>query len=273
MTTRFKVTSVEPQLDGLLHLEVGRGKARRRIAWRRRAGSGPAIVWLGGFRSDMTSGKAEHLDRWAAGRGRAFIRFDYSGHGLSGGRFEEGAIGRWLEDALAVIAQAGPAPVLVGSSMGGWIALLAARARREKGQALSGMMLIAPAVDFTEALIWATMPTEARDAVLRDGVWMRPSAYSAEPYPITLGLIEDGRRHLMLDGPPIAAGCPVHVIQGMLDPDVPWRHAMRLVEHMPGDDVVVTLIRDGEHRLSRPQDLDRLTAALDGLPPAPPRMA
>jgi pimeloyl-ACP methyl ester carboxylesterase len=259
------VTSAEPQLDGVRFLSVGEGGSARRIALKARPGRGPAIVWLGGFRSDMASSKAEHLDAWAAARGQAYLRFDYSGHGISEGRFEDGTIGRWLEDARAAIAEAGPSPVLVGSSMGGWIALLAALALKAEGRPVSGLVLIAPAVDFTEALMWPAMPEEARRAVMEKGLWLRPSLYAAEPYPITHGLIADGRKHLLLDGPPIVTGCPVHILQGMQDPDVPWRHAMRLVEHMPGDDVVVTLVRDGDHRLSRPQDLERLSAALDGL--------
>ncbi|MFO1149847.1 MAG: alpha/beta hydrolase [Alsobacter sp.] len=259
------MTSAEPQLQDVRFLRVGQGGAARRIATRARPGRGPTVVWLGGFRSDMASSKADHLDRWAAGRGQSYLRFDYSGHGLSEGRFEEGTIGRWLEDARAALAEAGPAPILVGSSMGGWLALLAALGLKAEGRPASGLVLIAPAVDFTEALMWAAMPDEARRAVMGEGVWLRPSLYSAEPYPITRGLIEDGRRHLLFDGPPIVAGCPVHILQGMQDPDVPWSHAMRLVEHMPGDDVVITLVRDGDHRLSRPQDLERLSATLDGL--------
>ncbi len=235
------------------------------IAWQRREGAAPAVVWLGGFRSDMASTKADAIDAWAAGRNRAFLRFDYSGHGLSEGRFEDGTISRWLEDSLAAIALAGPAPVLVGSSMGGWIALLVARELRLRGEKLGGLVLIAPAVDFTEALMWAAMPEDVRRTIMEQGSWMRPSAYAPEPYPITRKLIEDGRRHLLLDGPPITTGCPVHILQGMEDPDVPWRHALKLVEHLPGDDVVTTLIRDGDHRLSRPQDLQRITAALDGM--------
>ena len=143
--------------------------------------------------------------------------------------------------------------------------LLAARALRAEGRKLSGLVLIAPAVDFTEALMWQRFPDAVKQEITEKGVWRRPSAYSPEPYPITRALIEDGRRHLMLDGPPIVTGCPVHILQGMQDPDVPWKHAMRLVEHMPGDDVVTTLVKDGDHRLSRSEDLQRLTAAIEGI--------
>ena len=247
--------------NDLQFVEVGSGAEARRIAFRVRDGSGPAVVWLGGFRSDMTATKAEAIDAWAREQGRRFVRLDYSGHGSSGGRFEDGTISRWLEESLAVIRLvAGPKPILAGSSMGGWIALLAARALGLGS--LSGLVLIAPAADFTEALMWEAFTPAIREQIRTTGVWMRESAYSDEPYPITLSLIEDGRRHLLLDGPPLVMGCPVHVLQGMQDPDVPWRHAMALVEHMPGDEVVTTLIRDGDHRLSRPQDIERLLTAI-----------
>jgi pimeloyl-ACP methyl ester carboxylesterase len=259
--SRFTVQDSELQF-----LDVGTGDDRRAIAVRHRPGAGPTVVWFGGFRSDMDSTKAAALDAWGERSGRAVLRFDYSGHGRSGGRFEDGTISRWLEDAQAMLAaRGGDRPVVVGSSMGGWIALLAARAAAARGQALGGLVLIAPAVDFTEALMWKALPDAVRAVIMEEGVWHRPSAYSDQPYPITRALIEDGRRHLMLDGPPIVAGCPVHVLQGMQDPDVPWRHAMEVVEHMPGDDVVTTLIRDGDHRLSRAEDIERLIAAVEGL--------
>jgi pimeloyl-ACP methyl ester carboxylesterase len=251
--------------DDLQFIDVESGGRRRRIAVRERDGAGPTVVWLGGLRSDMASTKADALDAWAAQTGRAFLRFDYSGHGVSGGRFEDGTVSDWLEDSLAVIgALAGQAPVLVGSSMGGWIALLVTRALRAAGTPPSGLVLIAPAVDFTQALMWPAFPEAVRQEILDKGVWYRPSDYSPTPYPITKGLIEDGHRHLLLDGP-IVTGCPVHILQGMRDPDVPWRHAMRLIEHMPGDEVVTTLIKDGDHRLSRPEDLARLVAAVQGV--------
>jgi pimeloyl-ACP methyl ester carboxylesterase len=248
-------------------LRLGASGAARDIAVLARPGAGPPVVWLGGFRSDMRATKAEALDAWAAETGRAFVRFDYSGHGESGGVFEDATIGQWLEDTLAVLdAFVADRPVLVGSSMGGWIALLAARrlGRLRPDRAPVGLVLIAPAVDFTERLMWANFPEDVKRRILTEGVWHRPSAYSPEPYPITRGLIEDGRRHLMLDGP-IAAGCPVHILQGMQDPDVPWRHALEVVEHMPGDSVSLTLVKDGDHRLSRPEDIDRLIAAVEAI--------
>jgi pimeloyl-ACP methyl ester carboxylesterase len=234
----------------------------RRIAFRITPGTGPATIWLGGFKSDMQSTKAAAIAEWAAKRGRANIRFDYSGHGESDGRFEDGTISDWLEDALAVIRQkGGEAPILVGSSMGGWVSLLAARALQAEGKSLSGLVLIAPAADFTEDLMWNRFPAEIRAAIDRDGVYHHPSDYSEIPTPITRTLIEDGRRHKLL-GAPLKIGAPVRILQGMQDPDVPWQHVMKLVEHLAEDDVIVTMIRDGDHRLSRPEDLARLVAAV-----------
>lgn len=217
--------------------------------------------------STMQSGKAAALDAWAAETGRGFVRFDYSGHGTSEGAFVDGTIGRWLHDALVVVRGATSGPlILVGSSMGGWIALLAARALAAAGEVhrLAGLVLIAPAVDFTEALIWDRLPPDVRDEITRTGVWRRASPYSDEPYPITRSLIEEGRRHLLF-GTPVEAHCPVHILQGMRDEDVPWAHAMTLVEHLAHDPVSLTLIKDGDHRLSRPQDLAQLVAAVEGV--------
>lgn len=246
---------------------VGTAPHTRRLAFRQRAGDGPGVVWLGGFKSDMLSTKAERIDGWAARHGRAFLRFDYSGHGESEGRFEEGTIGQWLEDSLAVIRQLTVGPqILVGSSMGGWISLLAARAFAASGETdrLAGLVLIAPAVDFTEALMWRNMPAQARRDIEETGVWLRQSEYAPDPYPVTRALIEDGRRHLLF-GQAIRSHCPVHILQGMQDPDVPWAHAMQLVEHLAGDPVAVTLIKDGDHRLSREEDIARLLAAIEGI--------
>jgi pimeloyl-ACP methyl ester carboxylesterase len=246
---------------------VGQGADARQIAVLSRKGKGPPVVWLGGFKSDMRSTKAEFLDSWAAKAGRAFLRFDYSGHGESGGAFVEGTISRWLEETLQVLEHfLTERPVLVGSSMGGWIALLATRrllaARPDLAPA--GMVLIAPAVDFTERLMWDRFPDDIKRAVEESGIYYRPSAYSPDPYPITKGLIEDGREHLLF-GQPIRTGCPVHILQGMEDPDVPWQHALNLVEHLPGDSVSLTLIKDGDHRLSRPEDLERLIGAIKAI--------
>ncbi|HZB61449.1 MAG TPA: alpha/beta hydrolase [Microvirga sp.] len=246
---------------------IGQGADARRIAVLARQGKGPQVVWLGGFKSDMRSTKVAALDAWAGKAGRAFLRFDYSGHGESAGAFEDGTISRWLEEALQVIERFGSGrPILVGSSMGGWIALLAARrlAQARSGLAPSGIVLIAPAVDMTERLMWERFPEEIRKSVEDTGVYDHPSAYSEEPHPITRGLIEDGRSHLLF-GRPIETGCPVHILQGMLDPDVPWSHAMQLVEHLPGDSVSLTLIKDGDHRLSRDEDLERLIAAVEAM--------
>ena len=256
---------IESQLTLPERLRVGSGPLARDIAYRRRAGAGPGVVWLGGFRSDMLATKAAALDEWAQANGRAFLRFDYAGHGESGGRFEDGTISSWLEDALAIVAHASAGPqILVGSSMGGWLALLAARRLAADGRPPAGLVLIAPATDFTEVLIWPALDTAAQRAIETDGVYLRPSEYSPEPVPITRALIEDGRTHLMLGGA-IRTHAPVHILQGMRDPDVPWRHAMVLTEHLAEDPVVVTLIKDGDHRLSRLQDIARLLAAVSGI--------
>jgi pimeloyl-ACP methyl ester carboxylesterase len=237
----------------------------RTIAVRAREGKGPGLFWLGGFKSDMKGTKAEALDQWAVSADRACLRFDYSGHGESGGDFTDGTIGRWLEEGLAVYRQFAKGPqVLVGSSMGGWIALLLANALRKSKDAappLAGMVLIAPAVDFTEELMWKQFPDAIKREIEDKGFWLRPSEYSQAPYPITKGLIEEGRKHLLLGGM-IETGCPVHILQGVKDPDVPWRHAQELVARFARDDVVLTLIKDGDHRLSRPEDIERLIAAV-----------
>jgi pimeloyl-ACP methyl ester carboxylesterase len=243
---------------------VGRDSAERSIAVRARAGGAPGLFWLGGFNSDMRGTKALALDAWAAEHDRACVRFDYSGHGESGGAFVDGTIGRWLEESVAVFEQFCTGPqVVIGSSMGGWIALLLARelARRPAGRAsLAGLVLIAPAPDFTEELMWKGFSPEIRREIESQGVWLRPSAYG-EPYPITRALIEEGRSHLLL-GSAIDVGCPVRILQGAQDPDVPWRHAFALADRLPSDDVVLTMIQDGDHRLSRPQDIARILAAV-----------
>ncbi len=248
-------------------LEVGKGQIARRIAVRMRQGAGPGVglVWLGGFKSDMGGTKAVALDQWAAAHGRACLRFDYSGHGESGGRFADGTISRWLEESLAVFEACCEGPqILVGSSMGGWLALLLARELRRAPRpaaAVAGLVLIAPAVDFTEALMWKRFPEEIKRQIETTGSWERPSQYSDQPYLITKGLIEDGRRHLLLGGL-IETGCPVRILQGVQDPDVPWGHAVELVSRLAQDDVVLTLVKDGDHRLSRPEDIERLLAAV-----------
>ena len=230
------------------------------IAWRRVEGSSPTVVWMGGFRSEMSGTKAEALAEWAASRGRDFLRFDYFGHGISGGDFAEGTITRWRGDALAVIDRLTTGPlILVGSSMGGWIACLAALARPDRARA---MVLIAPAADFTSALLEPSLPAEAKAALERHGVWTRPSAYDPAGYPITGKLLEDGARWSILPGP-ISIQVPVRIFQGGADPDVPWRHALALAHAIKSEDVVFTLVKDGDHRLSRKQDIARLVVALD----------
>jgi pimeloyl-ACP methyl ester carboxylesterase len=241
-------------------LERGDGE---RIAWRRVAGAGPTVVWLGGFRSDMAGTKAEALADWARAAGRACLRFDYLGHGESSGDFgAKGTITRWREDALAVIDGLTDGPlVLVGSSMGGWIACLAAMARPDR---VAAMALIAPAPDFTEKLMAPGIPPEGREALARDGVWLRPSLYG-DPYPITRTLLEDGARWSILGSEPVPIEVPVRILQGGEDPDVPWAHALQLAQQLKSQDVVFTLIKDGDHRLSRPQDIARLIAAIEAL--------
>jgi len=233
------------------------------LAWRRVDGEGPIVVWLGGFCSDMTGTKAEALADWAAASGRAYLRFDYLGHGESSGDFQhKGTITRWREDALAVLDELieGPA-LLAGSSMGGWLACLAAMARRER---VAAMALIAPAPDFTEKLMAPEISQEGRAALAADGVWLRPSEYG-DPYPITRALLEDGARWSILGAEPVPIDVPVRILQGGADPDVPWRHALELAQALSDEDVVFSLIKDGDHRLSRPQDIARLIAAVEEL--------
>ena len=231
------------------------------IAWRRIDGRGPTVVWLGGFRSDMAGTKAEALAEWAHECDRAFLRFDYFGHGESSGDFVKGGcISRWREDALAAIDELTEEPlVLVGSSMGGWLSLLVAAARPERVKA---MVLVAPAADFTEALMKPQFTPEIVRALAEDGVWFERSDYDPAGYPITRLLIEDGARWSVLPGPLGFSG-PVRILLGARDDSVPWIHAHELVGALPGDDVVFTLIKDGDHRLSRPQDLQRLIAAVE----------
>src|SRR5258706_9725255 len=231
-----------------------------RLAWGRVDGRGPAVVWLGGFRSAMSGTKAQALAEWALAGGRDYLRFDYFGHGESQGRFQDGTVTRWRGDALAVIDELTGGPVvLVGSSMGGWLACLAAVARPGR---IRAMVLVAPAADFTEKLIAPGLPPEAIAAMDAEGFWSRPSLYDEGGYPISRTLLEDGARWSILPGPvPIEA--PVRILQGGDDPDVPWRHALELAQALKGDDVVFTLIRDGDHRLSRARDIERLIAAVE----------
>lgn len=229
------------------------------LAWARLPGRGPGIVFLGGFRSDMEGSKALALRDHCAATGRAFLRFDYAGHGVSGGDFEQGCIGEWAADAEALIGALTQGPqILVGSSMGGWISLLLAKRGSVPVRALIG---IAAAPDFTQRLMWPEFTEDQRATLAREGRLLRESLYGP-PIPITAKLIEDGKNHLLLDTP-IAFTGPVRLFQGMRDADVPWSLAPEIVERLAGDDVRLVLIKDGDHRLSRPEDLALLIAAVE----------
>ncbi len=231
-----------------------------RIAYRQRSGEGPGILWLGGFRSDMLGTKANFLDHWACEHKRAFTRFDYTGHGESDGRFDSGSIGAWLEDTTALFDAIFDGPqILIGSSMGAWIAALLALRRPDR---ISGIVFIAPAPDFTRRLMWPSFTEEQRQKILNEGRLEQPSDYSAEPEVITKKLIEDGDNHLIMDQP-IAIKCPVRILQGMCDDAVPWRHALDFADLIESNDLEVTLTKTGDHRLSTPEDLTRLGAILD----------
>jgi pimeloyl-ACP methyl ester carboxylesterase len=244
----------------------GSGMLKRQLgpdlAYHLQAGTAPTLVWLPGFRSDMKGTKAEALAAWAKRKGRGLLRFDYTGHGESAGRFEDGTIGQWRRDALDAIDKLAPAGplLLIGSSMGGWLAL---HATIERPARVAGLVLIAPAADFTERLMWPAMSEAARKEIATKGVWMRPSDYEA-PIPITANLFEDGRKWLLLDKP-VPVSAPVRILQGQQDPDVPWKHALLTAEQIVGADVEITLIKDGDHRLSRPQDMARMFAAIQSV--------
>jgi pimeloyl-ACP methyl ester carboxylesterase len=231
-----------------------------RIAWRGRKGIGPGVVWLGGFRSDMQGTKATFLDEWAKHHNRDYLRFDYSGHGESDGLFEDGSIGAWSEDALAAFDELTKGPqILVGSSMGAWIATLLALKRTDR---IAGIVFIAPAPDFTEALMMETFSKEDLETLHRDRRLEKPSDNSDEPDLVTLKMIEDGREHLVMTGP-IPLHCPIRVLQGMKDEDVPWQHAVKFASMLESADVEILMTKNGDHRLSTPDDLARLAAALE----------
>ncbi len=239
------------------HLDHG-----ARIAFHHMKGKGPGVMFLGGFKSDMEGTKALALQNMCMKHGRSFTRFDYSGHGQSSGRFEDCTMSDWLADTLGILDQVTDGPqILVGSSMGGWLALLAARARPER---VKGLVLIAPAPDFTERLMWQTFSDEIRATIIRTGRYEQPSEYSDEPYVITRSLIEDGRRHLMLDDPiPITAA--VRILHGQKDVDVPWRMSLELVDRLESHDVKATFIKSGDHRLSTDADIAQLGSTLQEL--------
>ncbi len=245
--------------DPLLILDIGAGET---LACHKQDGRGPTILWLGGLRSDMGGTKASALAKWAKDNDRALVRFDYRGHGRSSGDFENTTISHWRDDALAVLDQYCPGPVvLVGSSMGGWIALLVALARKNKVQ---GMVLIAPAPDFTENLMWAKFDEDIRRQIIERGVYYEPSPYDDGPMPITRALIEDGRDNLILTGPIDFTG-PVRILQGVGDTSVPWHYALELMGRLTGPDTVLSLSKAGDHSLSSPDDLARLFAAIEAV--------
>jgi pimeloyl-ACP methyl ester carboxylesterase len=283
-------------------LDVGAGPERRRIACLQQPAAGqaagrPGLVWLCGLKSEMVSTKASAVADWAREQGLACLRFDYSGHGQSEGRFEDGTVGRWLEEAeAAFLTLTGGPQILIGSSLGGYIALLllrrlmeervsgvGRRASEEIGLAtpdtphpapdtrIKALVLIAPAWDMTE-MMWQRLPPEARRDIAEKGVFLRPSRYGDGPYPITRALIEDGRRHL-IGARPFDPGRPVHIIHGRQDPDVPWQHTQALAAHLSGGWTRVTWVPDGEHRLSRPEDIALLLATIAGVVQAEPGRA
>lgn len=237
----------------------------RRIAFRRRAGRAPTIVWLGGYRSDMKGAKASALDAACAQSGRAILRFDYSGHGESDGAFEEGTISRWAAESIAVIAALGGShPVLVGSSMGAWTALLAAKALLAAGAGPSALVLIAPAPDFTAELVEPNLTDAQRRSLETQGRFVERYDPTLEPNVYTKALLDDGRRNLVMTGP-IDTHCPVHIVQGGEDAVVPVAHALKLASLLPADDVTFTLVKDGDHRLARPEDIDLIVGSVMAL--------
>jgi pimeloyl-ACP methyl ester carboxylesterase len=252
-------------------LVVGSGADARRIAYLRQtatAAGRAGVVWLSGLKSDMTGTKAAAVAAWAREQGLACLRFDYSGHGQSEGRFEDCTLGRWLEEARAAFVRLTSGPqVLVGSSMGGGIALLMLRALMAEAPAeaerIKALALIAPAWDMAD-LMWRSLPESARKEIMDKGVYLRPSRYSDGPYPITRAFVEDARRHRIGDAP-FDPGRPAHIIHGLQDPDVPWEHTLDLVAHLSGDWTRVSAVPDGEHRLSRPEDIALLLDVVRGL--------
>ena len=236
------------------------------IAYRLREGAAPGVVWLGGFRSDMLGTKAEVLDQWAERTRHGFLRHDYSGHGESGGEFREGTISKWLAQSLDAFERfTSGKQILVGSSMGCWIALrMVSELRKAGSDRVAGLILLAPAPDFTKDLMEPKITPDQRRALEDHGFFEVASEYSNEPYVYTRALLEDGERNRVMTGP-IDTHCPVHIIQGLADPDVPHSHALKLAGCLPADDVTVSLIPDGDHRLSRPQDLEMLVATVENM--------
>lgn len=250
------------EADDIEYLSVGDLGNSRKIALVRDRGDEPGLLWLSGFKSDMSGTKAVELANWARARGNSCTRFDYSGHGLSEGDFSDLSLSDWLEESLAVFDRCCRGrTIVVGSSMGGWLSLLLARELNRRPQrssaSISALVLIAPAVDFSEELIWKCLSPELKNQVIEQGYFLRPSDYSDDPYVITRKFIEDGRRHLLMDKP-IETGCPVRILQGTRDESIPLDHVKRVVDLMVQDDVTLTLVKEGDHRLSSPDDIERL---------------
>jgi pimeloyl-ACP methyl ester carboxylesterase len=234
----------------------------RRLAFQRVPGKRPGVLFCGGYTSDMTGTKARALESFCRAQGRAFTRFDYSGHGASSGDFADGTIGLWAEDALGIVDRATAGPLLVvGSSMGGWIMLLVALARPER---VAGLIGVAAAPDFTADLLLPRATPDQRRALAGQGYWMQASAYGGEPYPVTRRFLEEADEHLVLRAS-LPIKCPVHLLHGQRDPDVPWQTALRLTDRLQSDHVTIELIKAGDHRLSSPPDLARITAAIERL--------
>ncbi len=268
------MVSEQAKQDELQFFQVGEGEEARQIAVRFNSSSSaasssrkPGLVWLGGYRSDMLGTKAEAFHDHAAGNNMDFLRFDYSGHGESGGEFREGTISRWLEESLAVFDHfTDGTQILVGSSMGGWIALRMAQELKKCGEAerIHAMLLLAPGQDFNHELMLPRLGEKEKQDLETRGYFEEFSEYSDEPNIFTRALIEDGESNAIMRGP-VELDCPVQILQGMEDPDVPWQHAMKLAEHMANVNLTMTVIRDGDHRLSRVEDIEKMLNIVDNL--------
>lgn len=251
----------------LQNIVVGEEGQSREIAVLNRPGKTPGLVWLGGYRSDMIGTKAEALDQWACKAGHSCLRHDYSGHGQSGGEFVTGTISRWLEESIAVFEHFSSGPqILVGSSMGGWVAIRMAQelAKLGKSERIAGLLLLAPAPDFTHELMLPELTAQMKQDLETKGYMEEPSEYSDEPNIFTKALFDDGETNRVMTGP-IETGCPVHILQGMQDKDVPYAHAMKLCEFLPSENVTMTLIKDGDHRLSREPDIALLLRSVEAM--------
>ena len=244
-------------------LDLGEGPSQRQIAYAHQTGRSPGLFWLGGYNSDMQGNKAQALVELGNEHGFAVTRFDYMAHGQSTGDFHQANISLWLEDAIAVFNKCCEGPqILVGSSMGGWLAMLLNQHIRAQGAGkIVGMILIAPAVDMTRELVPQRFSQSQLAEMKSEGFIEVPSKYGDGPYIYTQNLVDDGEKHLLL-GAPIETGCPVHILQGQQDPDVPASHAERLLQHFMLDEAQLAMVPDGDHRLSRPEDLDLLKRSI-----------